>query len=841
MSDPGLTPSTTRDQHAERIREADTFRTLGVGQQQARNFLRTPEGVAYLEQVIRADPGADIDALRVRAINQIMSGRELPRMEMIEEPLVKIVPRGDVVSPYSPFFARHSAFDDAIARGLNLSDHFALPIRSEAQVYDVYQIRPNGPSQVFANTVAPTSELGGLVTKPGSAEQLLVPNRSLFDQPVRIGSIGNDLALHDELVAGRGLGASITALGDEAAERMRAPRLAGVGRTLGVASLALELYDGAQTYRSITRLRGEGNDTAAESELIHFGSRSIGGLGGAAVGAGVGGAAASWSGPGMLIGGTLGGIVGVFGGEKFAEWTDNRRIYNQEDGSGNTWTFDPEQPRGGWRRDAPIDATNDGLDNARRGGVRASPATTSQLDYQATSTSVALILGSPPPQRDPFTQPSNAQDTPSSQPSSWTSDPGTGQWSRRVYGPFVERGMTPYRDESASSARAAELDRAAAQVVVENASNSPASIAARYEDAYIRNEWARFGPQPDAVRNARTDIDTLVASDANRYQRQADGRWVSDGMFYDSTAGGALQAELNASRAVLQARLPPPREIVTPPPMTEQERLQDAVAGAYLNAGIDASPERIAAAAVAVRATWDANALDPGTTALVIRPDVTGRYGLDSPIGSMRLEADGRTYRIAATTGIEQIQAAETARPQTEQRSTVVDPSEANADPRIRVPAPAQAPPQATRRDASLSETAPETRSAALLADQPSHPDHATFNRIHCGVLGTGQWDQEKSRNVASALYREQAADPLMQRVDRVAGAMGRNGEQNVFAVYAPFGDGGPFLRASVDGREAAQQPAQQNLEQAEQARQQLARQQSQEQDQPLQRGPQVA
>src|SRR5690606_31707095 len=123
--------------------------------------------------------------------------------------------------------------------------------------------RPNGPTEVFVNTVAPSSELGGHVTKPGGAEQVLVPDRSRYGDAVRIGSIGNDLSLHRDLVAGRGLGAPIAAIGEGASGR--APRLGGAGRALGIAGLALDAYDGAQTYRAVGRLRGEGNDTAAES------------------------------------------------------------------------------------------------------------------------------------------------------------------------------------------------------------------------------------------------------------------------------------------------------------------------------------------------------------------------------------------------------------------------------------------------------------------------------------------------------------------------------------------------------------------------------------------------
>ncbi|GAA4782338.1 XVIPCD domain-containing protein [Lysobacter hankyongensis] len=440
----------------------------------------------------------------------------------------------------------------------------------------------------------------------------------------------------------------------DAPHRVR-PAHVQAGRALGIAGLALEVYDGADSVRTAHRLAGEGNRTAAESELIHFGARSVGGWAGAGIGMAGGAALGVETGPGLLITGAIGGVAGVFAGDKFAEWTDNRRIYNQELG-GNTWTYDPENAALGWRRQAPIDSTNDSIDNARRGDLRASPATENQLNYQATSVSVELVLGGPPAQRNPFSLPAEAGDPPSSRPTNWERDPETGTWQREVYGPFVERGMTPHHTETADDERAARLDRQAAAIVVENAANSPASIAARYEDTYIRNGWQAYGEMPEAVRSARTNIDRLVSSEGDLYERQANGRWVSDGMVYDSTASGRLHDELEATREVLQARLPPPREIPAVPPMDADARLRDTVAGAYRNAGVDASAEQIAAAAVAVRATLDANGLDPATVALQARPQADGRYEL----ASLRLESDGKTYAIAAVTTPEEIERART-------------------------------------------------------------------------------------------------------------------------------------------------------------------------------------
>jgi hypothetical protein len=53
-----------------------------------------------------------------------------------------------------------------------------------------------------------------------------------------------------------------------------------------------------------------------------------------------------------------------------------------------------------------------------------------------------------------------------------------------------------------------------------------------------------------------------------------------------------------------------------------------------------------------------------------------------------------------------------------------------------------------------------------------------------------------------------------------------------VLAVYAPFGDKLPMFHARVDGREAAQQPAEQNLQQAEIIKQDQVRQQQPEMSQ---------
>ncbi|WP_162253674.1 zeta toxin family protein [Lysobacter sp. Root690] len=606
------------------------------------------------------------------------------------------------------------------------------------------------------------------------------------------------------------------ALDVDHATRVRPTRI-HAGKVLGIAGLALDAYDAADTLRTSNRLRGEGNDTAAASELIHFGSRTVGGFAGAGLGVTAGAIAGVETGPGLLVTGAIGGVVGVFAGDKIAQWTDDRRIYRQDDGQGNTWNYDPDQPDRGWRRTAPVDASDDRIDNPARSELRASPALANELNYKSTSISAELVLGGPPKQRDPFVQSANASDTPSITPASWTRDADSNEWRREVVIAFVERGMSPKRIETAGPERAAELDQAAANTVLHNAANSPPAIAARYEDAYARNGWAAHGPMPNAVTHARTNVDTLVASDDNRYQRRADGEWVSDGMIYDSTASGNLREELNATREVLRATLPPPQAVQAPPPTTPEARLRDTVMGAYANAGVSPSAERIEASATAVRTTWAANGLNPDTTALQLQPNADRRYDQDSPIASLRLDTDGKTYVIAAVTTPEEIQYAQTAK---RGPTTTGDASEPSHDPS---PAP---------------RTTPATPSPAN-ARHPSdpraadHPDHRLYTQIEQGVhridAQLGRTPDAGSERLAMSAFVAAKAQGI-DSADHVA--LSRQGTHHAAGsfVFVVQGQDPTDVRnavARVSTVEALNQPLDRSLQQMDAMKQEQARSQT--------------
>jgi len=116
-----------------------------------------------------------------------------------------------------------------------------------------------------------------------------------------------------------------------------------------------------------------------------------------------------------------------------------------------------------------------------------------------------------------------------------------------------------------------------------------------------------------------------------------------------------------------------------------------------------------------------------------------------------------------------------------------------------------------------------------VLVDDAAHPDHHNYRQIHDWVKATGNWNDVECQNVAAALYKAQLENPTIREVHQVTGAMGKQGEHNVFAVYAPFGESGPFFHSHVDGRYASQQPAEQNLQQAEDIRQSHERQLTQD------------
>jgi hypothetical protein len=578
MSEHGLTSEELKRKFANEIDKIETFNPQGISKQAAKDYLDTEEGSLYWWRLSEASPNAPRQEIDRRAINQLMSGRELPRMETIEpdESLIKFVAEGSSPTDYSPFWARESQVNAAIAEGRNISEYFGLPIGSEAPRYSMYRITPEVPTQIFINTVAPTSELGGLVTKSGGAEQALVPNRKLFHEPVYVQSVENIPRITTEIERG--------ALSS------------GMVRGATVFAAAAVVYDASTTAAHTPDLLQQGNTVGAQSELLHFSGRNLGALGGAALGADVFGTAGAETGPLDLLIGGAGAIGGAIAGDKLANAYDNHRIYNQPDAQGQMWHYDPDKPPQGWTRDVPP------LPEIPHGQhFTAPPALADQLNYQASSVAVALALSHAPRPQDAYSLPASNYDTPSVRDSPWIRDAQTHGWSRMVATGVMEHGMVNAHEERANPQRTAELNKESEAVLAHNAMQTPHAIATRYQSGYEQFGWNRFGPIPDPVTHALHDSPARQqAPDGDTYTRNAQGQWSTPKWFglEDQPAQGNLRDELNDvyrrqsshGSTIAPTQASDPRHGAAAPitPHSSNREMFDALSGAAMSKDVEA-------------------------------------------------------------------------------------------------------------------------------------------------------------------------------------------------------------------------------------------------------------
>lgn len=121
----------------------------------------------------------------------VSSGSQLPKAISIKagEQLVKVVPEGQQVSSYSPFFTTKSSLEKASNSRATLADLFGLPKVSESPRYSIYQVEAEVNSRVFVSPVAPTVEK--LIHREGGALQYIILNRKLWSDPILVGNTSN--------------------------------------------------------------------------------------------------------------------------------------------------------------------------------------------------------------------------------------------------------------------------------------------------------------------------------------------------------------------------------------------------------------------------------------------------------------------------------------------------------------------------------------------------------------------------------------------------------------------------------------------------------------------------
>ncbi|WOS39138.1 XVIPCD domain-containing protein [Xanthomonas rydalmerensis] len=613
-------------------------------------------------------------------------------------------------------------------------------------------------------------------------------------------------------------------LGPEAAQNIRVPRgqrgevamelLMGEASARGLTRAGGLLATGADavmTARTASALMEQGNLTAAQSEVNRAVARNVGGWAGGASTAAALGSSGGFV-PAALVVGDAVLMSKAF--DKAVDLKENRDIFHQTDRSGVDWQFNGRN----WERQGQL---QEGQGKAVEQDVVASYAKSQELGAMANAKAVEFALGKVPRPQDPFDLPAQPGDRIGLDNQNWHRNPDTEKWERQVktgVDGANDRGV--YEPQFASAEQTQRLNQEALARIENNIANGREAIAQAYLESHAAQRGQDYGVGvPAAVESARAKQDRVQGHDGQTYQRNEAGQWLGK----DGAAAGNLAAELELTNQMRQPSLERAQEtlaaIEARPAPTAAQMEHNELLHRYRAAGVDlnAQEHNLQAVELATQRTKEAEGLT-GPTIQKLKPNEQGQYGYDSPIAHYKVGQDGVAHQVAVTTSEELRQAkAELGQPAMAHVPTLAT---------VSVTAPSRS------KEPEAEPAQEKGAQGPMLADNPAHPDHSTYQTIHSWVSGTRNWNEEESRNVTAALYKQQAEDPLVKRVDRVTGALGKDGAENVLAVYAPFGDKAPFFHARVDGREAAQQPAEQNLQQAEVIKQDQVRQQALEQTQ---------
>ncbi len=616
-------------------------------------------------------------------------------------------------------------------------------------------------------------------------------------------------------------------LGEEAAQNLRVPRgqrgdvamqlLMGEASARGLTragGLLTTGTDAVMTARTASALMEQGNTTAAQSEVQHAIARNAGGWAGGASTAAALGSSGGFVPAALVVGDA---ILMSKAFDKGADLLDNRAIYHQTDKSGTDWQFNGRD----WQRQGAFERGAEGQDTPSQAPVGASYAKSQELGSMANAKAAELALGRAPPPQDPFNLPAKPDDQTGLDNQNWQRNPTTESWERQVKtGVAGANDQGVYEPQTATPAQAQRLNQESLARIENNISTGREAIA----QAYLENHAAQRGQDygvavPDAVESARAKPDQVQGHNGQLYQRNEAGQWAGK----DGVAAGNLAVELELTSQMRQPSLERAQEALSAiearPAPTPAQMEHNELLHRYRAAGVDlnAQENNLQAVELATQRTKQAEGLT-GPTMQQLKPNEQGQYGYDSSIAHYQVGQDGVAHQVALTT-VEELRQA---------KAELGQPAMSHVPTMGAVSVTGLGRSKEREAEPALEKAAPNQ----MLADNPAHADHQTYARIHDWVKGTGNWSGEESQNVSAALYKQQVDDPLLKRVDQVTGGLGKDGAQNVFAVYAPFGEKGPFFHAHVDGREASQEPAQQNLQQAEVIKQDQVRQQALEQTQ---------
>ena len=668
--------------------------------------------------------------------------------------------------------------------------------------------------------------------------------------------------------------------------RSGAPGSGRALRVVGAAGVALMAYDFVSTGHRVLELRAQGNDAAAEAAGTRFVGRNAGGLlVGFGAGFAYGAATGSWTGPGALVSGVIGGGVGAYLGDKWADQKQLEQIYTQTDVNGNAWTRDPADPQGAWLRTTRAPNATGGFDETRLVAVG---RLADELNYRSANDSYSLGLANPPEPKAPFRLPAepgvDSPRAPFEIGRDYVRDAQSGKWQIEIRENLDGR-IPLTRHEPVSDERATELERQSALIIANNAANTPAVIAARYQIAHDQFAWGEFAskePVPPVIRNSAAQIETLPASDGNTYTRGADGEWTRPGMLGTNQASGNTREELNRTWQAQQAGLQELSEyaaIARANPTPTEYGLRNAVTDAYARAGVVRSDADIDAASRAVTQDHARDGLGRSPYTLEVRPDGS----IATLVGH-----DDRRMEIKSVTTAEEIERARTEA--TLSPHAIERPSEQDRDARAQAQREANlqglvqdggaqtvaatmrmassgrrddgAQEPDARQDDKQKAPSPNDRvepvAASTLALSPrlpdprdaDHPDHRLYKQIEAGVAridaSTGRtFDATSERLAMSTLADAKAAG--ITSADHIAlnnaGKLQQDGSQVsggtlLFVVQGQDPSDPAARRSMTDVAQAVERPLEQSQQKLEAVNQQQAQILAQAQNNPTQDDP---
>lgn len=664
--------------------------------------------------------------------------------------------------------------------------------------------------------------------------------------------------------------------------RSGAPGSGRALRVVGAAGVALMAYDFVSTGHRVLELRAQGNEAAAEAAETRFVGRNTGGLlVGFGAGFAYGAATGSWTGPGALVSGVIGGGVGAYLGDKWADQKQLEQIYTQTDVNGNAWTRDPADPQGAWLRTARAPNAAGGFDETR---LVAAGRLADELNYRSANDSYSLGLANPPEPKAPFRLPAehgvDSPRAPFETGRDYVRDAQSGKWQIEIRENLDGR-IPLTRHEPVSDEPATELERQSALIIANNAANTPAVMAARYQIAHDQFAWGEFAskePVPPVIRNSAAQTDTLPASDGNKYTRGADGEWTRPGMLYGThQASGNTREELNRTWQAQQSGLQELSEygaIARANPTPTEYGLRNAVADAYARAGVSRTNADIDAATRAVTQDHARDRLGQSPYTLEVRPDgsIATLVGQDdrrmetksvtTPEEIQRARTEMNTSPHAIERPSEQGREAREQAQREENRQGVAEDGMSQA-----APAPVRMA-TASRRDDELREERGQERSTSPQAEQvsvastipttprlpdprdPDHVDHRFYKRLEHGVASIDA-EQGRSFNATSerltmcAFHDAKAAG--ITSPDHVAinetGKRQQDGTQvaggTLLFVVQGQDPSDPAARRSVtDVAQAIDRPVEQSLQKVDVLAQQQAQVLAHQQSQPVQDEP---